>query len=46
MSLTPQLRLAASRRAIVQSMNRDRDEQESDDMPESSTSREVHHLPP
>jgi len=41
MSLTPQLRLAASRRAIVQSMNRDRDEQESDDMPDSSSSRGV-----
>ncbi len=32
MSMTPQQRLAASRRAIVQSMNRDRQEHMNDDM--------------
>ena len=36
MSQTPQQRLAASRRAIVQSMNRDHQEQLSDDMLEDS----------
>jgi len=39
MNLTPQQRLAASRRAIVQSMNRDRQEHMNDDMPDGSSSR-------
>jgi len=39
MNLTPQQRLAASRRAIVQNMNRDRQEQTNDDMPYGSLSR-------
>ncbi len=36
MNMTPQQRLAASRRAIVQSMNRDRQEHMFDDFPEGS----------
>jgi hypothetical protein len=39
MNLTPQQRLTASRRAIVQSMNRDRQEHLNDDMPDGSPSR-------
>jgi hypothetical protein len=40
MNLTPQQRLAMSRRAIVQSMNRDRQEEHmNDDMPDGSSSR-------
>jgi len=37
MNLTPQQRLATSRRAIVQSMHRDHQEHRSDDMPDSPT---------
>ncbi len=36
MNMTPQQRLTASRRSIVQSMNRDRQEQMGDDLPEGS----------
>lgn len=39
MNLTPQQRLATSRRAIVQSMGRDRQENMNDDMPDGSSSR-------
>ena len=36
MNMTPQQRLATSRRAIVQSMNRDRQEHMNADMPDDS----------